>query len=321
MADLVYCTRKNKMADILLSIFTPTYNRVKTLQRTYESIKSLNRNFKFQGRDVNFEWIIVDDGSTDKTIEAVKVWGDECDFLISYYWQENQGKHVALNFALSKAQGSFFMTLDSDDCLLPNALEVFLKAWDSINDKGAFCCVSARCIDSNGCIVGKPLPSSPLDVTFTSLRMSLRNNGELLDMYRTEVLRAYPFPQYDERMRFCPEAIVWFEMAKKYKMHILDVPVRIYYYDADTSLIKTHNVSRSVSTYYLWLYMINELSHFVYSNPKEILKAYIGISRDGFSVGYGMSKIMSDVDSIVKKIGVALFMPIGCILSKIEKNG
>lgn len=320
MADLVY-TNKSNNSKVLLSIFTPTYNRLKTLQRTYESIKNLNSNFLFLGRNVDFEWLIVDDGSSDQTDVAVKAWCDECDFSISYYWQRNQGKHVAMNFAVSKAQGVFFMTLDSDDCILPNALEVFFNAWASIQDKKSFCCVSARCVDSKGNIVGKSLPSSPLDISFTKLRMVLGNNGELLDMYRTEVLRAYPFPQYDERMRFCPEAIVWFEMAKKYKMHILDVPVRIYYYDADTSLIKTHNISRSVSTYYLWLYMVNELSHFIFSNPKEILKAYIGITRDGLTVGYKFPKMMSEINSFVKKIGVALLMPIGYVLSNMEKNG
>lgn len=321
MADLIFRTKAIDTSEILLTIFTPTYNRVKTLRRTYDSIKQLKRDFKYQGRDVNFEWLIVDDGSTDQTDKVVKAWGEECDFPISYYWQENQGKHVAMNFAISKARGWYFMTLDSDDKILPNALEVFFKEWESISDEMKICCVSGRCVDSDGNIVGKPLPSFPLDISFTDLRMSLRNNGELLDMYRTEVLRAYPFPQYDERMRFCPEAIVWFEMAKKYKMHILDVPVRIYYYDADTSLIKTHNVSRSVSTYFLWLYMINELSRFIFSYPKEILKAYIGMARDGFIVGYSVSQMLGNIKSKVKKIGFILCLPIGYVFSKMERNG
>lgn len=318
MAKLLYSSSKGVVNPVLLTIFTPTYNRIKTLKRTFESILQLKKEVSYRGKPINFEWIIIDDGSTDDTRSVVEQWCNKSSFPIFYYWQENQGKHVAMNFATSIAKGEFFLTLDSDDSLLPNALEVFFKAWESIKDIDNYCCVSARCIDENHHIVGDRLPLSPMDVSFTKLRMVYRNDGELLDMYRTSVLCKYHFPQYDSRMRFCPESIVWHEMAKKYLMRVLDVPVRIYYYDADTSLIKSHNISRSVSTYYLWLYMINNLSQYIFSNPKEILKAYVGISMDGYRVGYSFMKMWNDIHSLPQKISFLMLLPLGLILSKIK---
>lgn len=298
--------------ELLLTIFTPTFNRAKSLRRTYLSLLEAVENAEI-GNDV--EWIVVDDGSTDGTKEIIASWIKENKINIKYFWQQNQGKHIAMNFAVKQAKGNYFLVIDSDDALLPESLSLLLQEWDKV-DKNDICCISGRCVDSCGKLVGLALPYSPLDISFTDLRMKLRNNGELLDLFQTKILKEYPFPKYDKRMRFCPEAIAWFEIAKKYKMRIVDKPVRKYYYDADTSLIKTRNVSRSVATFYLWRYLVNNLSSYIYYNPKEIMKAYVGLTRDGINIGYSISKILGGVNSMIKKMVVVLFMPIGYILSK-----
>ena len=89
------------------TVFTPTYNRAATLARVYESLQ--RQTF------TDFEWIIVDDGSTDETAELVQQWRSESSFPIRYIWQPNQGKHVAFNRGVELARGELFLPHDSDD--------------------------------------------------------------------------------------------------------------------------------------------------------------------------------------------------------------
>lgn len=298
-----------------LSIFTPTFNRKDTIIRTYKSLLSVICPI-YRGIKVTFEWIIVDDGSTDKTIELGEKWCEENKLAIRYYWQENQGKHVAMNFAIQQALGKFWLTIDSDDTILPNALETYFKTWNDIKEQKNFCAVAARCKDERGKIVGDLLPHSPLDVSAIDLRLKYRIKGEMLEMYKVNILKQYKFPTYDSRMRFCPENIVWFEIAKKYKMRVIDEAVRIYYHDAKNSLMIVKNIRRSISNYYMWLYYINNLSKYIFYNPIFILKAYIGVSMDGFTSKKNIIDILKDCNNIKRKIFVALFMPFGYILSK-----
>lgn len=251
---LLFESEKSKeSSDYFVTIFTPTFNRKDTIVRTYQSILQLK---VVSG---GIDWIIVDDGSSDGTEELGCQWCEENKLSIRYFKQENQGKHVAMNFAVQQARGKFWLTIDSDDTILPDALLKYYKAWNSIpeNERNEYCGVSARCIDSEGNIVGDKLPYQPMDVSFTELRMKYRIEGEMLEMFRVDVLRQYPFPEYDSRMRYCPEAIAWFEMAKKYKLRVINEAVRTYYYDASVSIMRERSVKRSAANYFLWLYLVN----------------------------------------------------------------
>lgn len=313
-AKLLFESKKSKEDnEYLVTIFTPTFNRKETIGRTYESIKGL--------QPVNgggkIEWLIVDDGSTDGTEDLGKQWCDENKLNIRYYKQPNQGKHVAMNFAAQQARGKFWLTIDSDDTILPDALIKYMEVWDSIpeDERDGFCGISARCIDSDGNIVGDRLPVSPMDVSFTELRMKYRIEGEMLEMFRVDVLRKYPFPEYDPRMRYCPEAIAWFEMAKKYKLRVVDEAVRTYYYDASVSIMRERSEKRSAANYYLWLYFVNNLSCYLFSYPMKIVKAYVGVSMDGFVSGRTIGGILKDIRGW-RKIPAILFMGCGWLLAK-----
>src|SRR5690554_5941382 len=98
-----------------ITIFTPTYNRAKTLPRLYNSLKNQTNQ--------NFEWVIVDDGSSDNTEELVSNWINEKNISITYYKQVNGGKHRAINKGLDLAKGELFFMVDSDDYLTKDSLE------------------------------------------------------------------------------------------------------------------------------------------------------------------------------------------------------
>ena len=110
-----------------ITVITPTYNRCKTLHRVYNSLVS--QTYK------DFEWLVIDDGSTDDTKELIQNYIKENKIDIRYYSQENQGKHMALNKAMQLIDSEYITVIDSDDEFLPNAFEVFLKYWNEIEDK------------------------------------------------------------------------------------------------------------------------------------------------------------------------------------------
>ncbi|MGI6223221.1 MAG: glycosyltransferase family 2 protein [Prevotella sp.] len=101
---------------MLFSIFTPTYNRSKLLPRLFESL--LRQNLK------DFEWLIVDDGSTDETHTIIENFMRHSYFPIRYFFKENGGKHRAINYGVKNAEGELFFIADSDDLLLPNSLQI-----------------------------------------------------------------------------------------------------------------------------------------------------------------------------------------------------
>ena len=109
---------------MIFTVFTPTHDRAHTLVRVFSSLKA--QTFR------SFEWVIVDDGSTDKTETLVRSWISAVDFSISYHRQPQGGKHRATNRGVALAKGALFLTLDSDDACVPTALERLYHHWSQI---------------------------------------------------------------------------------------------------------------------------------------------------------------------------------------------
>lgn len=99
-----------------MTVFTPAYNRAHTLPRLYESLKNQTAD--------GFEWIVINDGSTDGTEELLEKWsGEDNRFDFSYLTVENGGKPRAINRGVTMARGKYFFLVDSDDYLTPDAVE------------------------------------------------------------------------------------------------------------------------------------------------------------------------------------------------------
>ena len=98
----------------MVTIFTPTYNRAYIIGKLYGSL--------LEQTDRNFEWLIVDDGSTDNTRELIGSFIREDRISIRYFRQENGGKHRAINRGVREAAGELFFIVDSDDQLTPEAV-------------------------------------------------------------------------------------------------------------------------------------------------------------------------------------------------------
>ena len=101
-----------------LTIFTPAYNRAYTLHKCYESLKKQTNK--------DFEWLIIDDGSTDNTRELVQSWIEENLIPIKYHYQKNQGMHGAHNSAYELIDTKLNVCIDSDDYIAPDMCEKML---------------------------------------------------------------------------------------------------------------------------------------------------------------------------------------------------
>lgn len=187
-----------------ITVFTPTYNRAYIIEKLYRSLQSQTIS--------DFEWLIIDDGSTDNTNELLDTWMKENNkFPIRYYKVKNGGKHRAINKATGLAQGKLFFIVDSDDHLTSDALESVVNWERSIKNKERFCGLSGNRGKSENYIIGSTFEGKYLDAT--SLERNRYNiTGDKAEVFYTEILRQYKFDEI-EGEKFITEATVWNRMA------------------------------------------------------------------------------------------------------------
>lgn len=292
-----------------VTVFTPTYNRGNVLHRVYDSL--VNQTF------TDCKWVIVDDGSTDDTKSVVDRFIAEGKIPIEYYYQKNQGKHIATNFAVSLSTSELFLIADSDDAFTDRALELLVAAWDSIPEterdqyKGVIC----RCFDSQtgepiGKFLQRTFDSNDLDAYF---RLNL--DFEKWMLFRTDVLKEFPFPDEGDGLKFFPETVVWQEMARKYKTRYIDDALREYFRD-QTNALTNAKTPRYRENTFLWAHYINDTMDYFWYKPLLFLKSFVGLSRDNIAVGKGFRKIMGIPNKAWKKAVCAIFYPVGWALSR-----
>lgn len=193
----------------MITVFTPTYNRAYMIDKLYDSL--CRQTCK------DFEWIVVDDGSVDNTEELIQNFIQENKIHIIYYKQKNQGKHIAINKGVEMAHGELFFIVDSDDILPRDSLEIIIQKYQSIKDDETIAGLAGR----KGYISGGYIGTNKIydDVIMTSIdfRFKKKIAGDMAEVYKTKVIRQYPFPQF-EGERFCSEALVWKRIDQQYKM-------------------------------------------------------------------------------------------------------
>lgn len=217
---------------MLFTVFTPVYNRRATLHRVFDSLCAQTRS--------DFEWMVVDDGSTDGVGEQLQDYRARAAFPVRVATQPHAGKHVAWNRALMLARGELFVPADSDDRFVPDTLERFGELWLSIppEERERFSGVNVLCRDARtGAIVGTPFPRSPMVSDNLELVYVHRVTGEKWGCARTDVLREFPFPAAPAlRGTQVHESYVWFSLARRYRVLCANEQLRLYYRDTDDSI-------------------------------------------------------------------------------------
>lgn len=261
-----------------ITIFTPSYNRAFLLPRLYESL--ILQSYK------DFEWLIVDDGSTDNTEQIVSEWLRSNKIPIRYYKQENGGKHRAINKGLDLANGELFFIVDSDDELPNNSLSYIYKYSKNISNN--LVGVVGRKQYFNKGLIGKKFPkkqfiSDPINKTY-----ELGLKGDLAEVVKTEILKQCKFPDF-EGEKFSSESMMWNQLSKKgFKLLYFDVPVynAEYLYGGLTSnSIQNRRKSGKYSTL-----LYKELAEYDELTIKHKFRAYINFWRFSFYNGRSISQ-------------------------------
>lgn len=248
--------------DVEVTIFTPTYNRGYSLDKLYKSLKKQDCK--------NFEWLVVDDGSEDNTKELLKQWTEkENDFPIRYYYQNNGGKHRAINYGVEKAKGRLFFIVDSDDFIIDDAVKTILK--EEMATK-----VSDYKLAGFGFNKGKA-PNMLVGNTFlgesvilSSLERGKYNIiGDKAEVFYTQILKKYKFPEFLNE-NFVTESVVWYKIANDgYKIKWINKIIYICEY-LDDGLTK-NSIDLAINNFEGYTYTICQFLKYNLSKKEKLI--------------------------------------------------
>ena len=284
----------------MLTVFTPAYNRRKELERLYKSL--LNQDYK------DFEWLIVDDGSSDGTENYVKDLIKENKIRINYVKKENGGKPSAYNKGLDYAKGDIFLTIDSDDIFRPNVLGKIVSDFDDIleTDIGGVMYLQTYISDSKK-IIGTEFPNDNMISNYFDVYHRYKVTGDKLIVLRTKIARMFYFPII-ENEKFVPEALVFNRISKKYK-------IKCFNFIADSKEYLTEGYSNN----YFALVKKNPLGNMLY------FKELFDFDRSFYNIYgyilfgiYGKVKLCDLLKHKAKIRVVLLYLPV-LLIAKLRK--
>lgn len=215
----------------MITICTPIYNRSYIIDKLYQSLcaQTVNR----------FEWLVIDDGSTDNIREIIEHYiAKEAGFVIRYYRQDNGGKHRAINYALDLAKHEYFLIVDSDDYLSPDAIEKVYIWIEKTKDRKDLIGVSGQRANPDG----KRLGRFPKGIKYIDVKQSEKMlvSGDYAEVYKTDILRTKRFPEFDGE-KFIAEGALMYQFSLE-GLKIRYYPDVIYYGEyLDDGLTKKQN--------------------------------------------------------------------------------
>ena len=276
---------------VLLTVFTPTYNRAHTLARTYKSLCLQDCK--------DFIWMIIDDGSTDDTYKLVKKWKNiDNGFEIQYIYKENGGMHTAHNVAYENIKTELNVCIDSDDCMALGAIGKIKNEWERIREKG-FAGIMGLDADLNtGKIIGHGFPDNMTETTVGGY-YAAGGSGDKKLIYRTDLMKKYPPYPVFEGEKYVALAYKYLLCDQEYKLSVLNEILCDVEYQPDGSTntmwrqyIKNPKgfafwrktcMQYPISKKRLWIDCIHYVSesilsgdyHFINNSPKKIMTLMI----------------------------------------------
>jgi glycosyltransferase involved in cell wall biosynthesis len=202
----------------LVTVITPTYNRAHTLPRLFESLKR-------QSFD-DFEWVIVDDGSTDETAAVVERWGREAPFAVRCRRQANAGRNAAVNRGVELARGEYVAVIGDDDWYRDEAIERMVAHWSGIpaERRALYADVEGLTAAPDGTVRPSRPPEPVFDSDYFEFLYLHRGRGDRVGMWRRAVLGEFPFPEEldGEPVTDGVDGLVWNRVAARYLTRYVD---------------------------------------------------------------------------------------------------
>ncbi len=298
----------------LFTVFTPTYQRGHLLERLYKSL--------LRQRESNFEWIIVDDGSTDDTKKVIEDFIDEQEIKIKYFFKKNGGKHTAHNEALKHAEGCLFLVIDSDDELTDESLHNFKKVWMGIpsTKRSQYAGIIGN-IESGD----TPKTEKGLEGNFFEMCLRKEISGEKIHLIRTDLMKKNPFPVIEGEKDFMIEGIVWLKVTKDKKVIYSSYPYRTYNRDtSDVNSLMNKGASPFYGSLGKAIYCNEQLNNFKISYLPFIIffiKTSIKLNRYSSHSGLLLNERIRMQRQKFNKLLVLVTYPLGEFVARIDRKG
>jgi glycosyltransferase involved in cell wall biosynthesis len=291
----------------LVTVLTPTYNRAATLRRLYESL--CRQTFR------DFEWLVIDDGSTDNTSELLAAWARTAPFAMRWETKPNGGKHTALNLGYQLVETRFTAMMDSDDWYTDDGLAVLMNHWASVpaDERDEFASVEGRTMSPDGTPVTSRFPSDVFDSDTLTIRVIHDVSGDTMGIHRTEILAVHPFPDHEG---YVTEGLVWNRIAARYKTRFVNEFVA--YKEYQSGGISDWTAAKVISAAKGFQQANEELLSTPVRLPfKHRLKAYVNFVR--FSCHVGLSLRQQARRAPSKTLWVAA-APLGIVLAADDRR-
>lgn len=202
----------------------PTRNRAGLIHRAYESLKA--QTFR------DFEWLVIDNCSTDDTPALIAKWQQEASFPIRYIRRKTDGG-LPSSYAMGirEARGQFLIEMRDADSFIPQTLERFKSHWESIpaSQRDRFVGVTGNVVDEHGNLVGTRFPAQLFDSDRSETTYRFKVTGEKWGCQRTDVMREYALSVDPAYTGYIPESVMWRKIARRYKTRYVDEAYRVYY--------------------------------------------------------------------------------------------
>ena len=222
------------MESPLITIFSPTYNAESFLPYVFETLE--RQAYK------NFEWLVVDDCSTDNTIRVLKALQSKASFPIRIIQNEtNQMVTKNIELGIHNAKGKFLYLTGHDDGLKDDCLSTFVDDWNKLDAKTQdnICGLVYHCEDQNGNFIGTKYPFDYWISNDFEMRFKYDVKGEKSRFHKVEILKKiqYSYPEIDV---YIPENLFWFELSYRYNFMYINKVLRIYFqHDSHQNISKS----------------------------------------------------------------------------------
>lgn len=228
----------------MITILTPTYNRAHTLLKLYNSL--VNQTNK------GFEWLVIDDGSTDETKKLIEQLKEDGSIDIRYFKKNNEGKHSALNIGFREAKFEWILIVDSDDWLKPNMVDFLVKESSKL-DVSYNSLSTLRVYEDNSVIGTKHIESRESYIDFSKGKVT----GDKADLIRKSALQGFSFPEFKDE-NFMAEAPMYLWLGTKGKTKFINYGGYVCKYLpgglSDNSIINRHRCFNSTLFVYKSIY-------------------------------------------------------------------
>lgn len=225
---------------MMITVLTPTFNRGGVLRSLWESLQKQTVK--------DFEWLVVDDGSTDGTKNLITQLQEKSDFPIRYIYKSNGGKHTALNVGIQTICSELTYIVDSDDCVTDDAVESILKIHKRYRSQNNICGYAFLRAFPDGKVNGKKFDVDEKIGSYIDVRVNGDDTGaDKAEVFKTHCLKEFPFPEYPNE-KFLGEDLVWVRMARKYEMVHINKAIYVgnYLEDGLTNNRRKYNIASPI---------------------------------------------------------------------------